>query len=81
MRRDLLDLIRYRPAQLITLITLSVSAVIAVDLFPALRGVAGEWQWTHNSLDLIVWRLIFPILIASPFTESPSPISISISNY
>ncbi len=64
MRRDLLDLIRYRPAQLITLITLSISAVIAADLLPALRGVAGEWQWTHNSLDLIAWRLVFPIIIA-----------------
>ena len=78
MRRDLLDLIRYRPAQLITLVTLSVSAVIAADLLPALRGVAGEWQWTHNSLDLIPWRLIFPILIAfalyrisTPSVQSP----------
>lgn len=63
MRRDLLDLIRYRPAQIITCIALLASAVIAADLFPALRGVAGEWQWTHNSLDLIAWRLIIPILI------------------
>lgn len=64
MSRAIIELIRYRPAQLITLVTLFVSAVIAADLLPALRGVAGEWQWTHNSLDLIAWRLIFPIIIA-----------------
>ncbi len=63
MHRDLLELIRYRPAQLITFVTLFVSAVIAADLLPALRGVAGEWQWSHNALDLIAWRLTFPIII------------------
>ncbi|MEK7808336.1 MAG: hypothetical protein AAB571_04625, partial [Chloroflexota bacterium] len=73
MRRDLLALIRYRPAQLITFITLFISAVIATDLLPALRGVAGEWQWTHNSLDLIVWRLIFPILIALALYRISNP--------
>ncbi|MBI5714040.1 MAG: hypothetical protein HZC38_11560, partial [Chloroflexi bacterium] len=64
MSRAIIELIRYRPAQLITLVTLSVSAVIAIDLLPALRGIAGEWQWTHNAPDLITWRLIFPIIIA-----------------
>ena len=73
MRRDIIQLIRYRPAQIITLVTLFVSAVIALDLLPALRGVAGEWQWTHNSLDFIPWRLIFPIIIALALYRISTP--------
>jgi hypothetical protein len=61
-----LDRLRRDPLALtITVLTLTLCAIIALDLIPVLRGPASEWAWDHaKRLDLVPAFLILPIFAA-----------------